>query len=47
MPTLCIHTITRGMFIFKGVREPQAVWQVAPSNPTSQNLPKRMPLPQR
>ena len=32
MPTLHSHTITHGLFIFNGVREPQAVCQVAQAN---------------
>jgi len=31
MPTLHSHTITHCLFIFNGVREPQAVCQVAPA----------------
>lgn len=31
-PTLHSHTITHGLFIFSGVREPQAVCQVAQAN---------------
>jgi len=33
MPTLHSHKITHGLFIFKGVREPHAVCQVAPGEP--------------
>ena len=33
MSTLNSHTITHGLLIFKGVREPQAVCQATPADP--------------
>ncbi len=36
MPTLHSHTITHSLFIFNGVREPQAVCQAAQAHATTQ-----------
>lgn len=46
MPTLHSHTITHDLFIFNGVREPQAVCQAAPANAPSQAC-QRVCLPLR
>lgn len=42
MPTLHSHTITHGLFIFKGVREPQAVCQAAQAHPKTQAWRQRV-----
>lgn len=47
MPTLQSHTITHGWYIFKGVREPQAVCQAAQANRTSHSLSKSVSFPTR
>ena len=45
-PTLHSHTITHILFILKGVREPQAVCQVAPAD-TQAKTWQRVCLPHR
>lgn len=46
MPTLHSHTITHRLDIFKGVREPQAVCQVAQANAHTKTW-QRVCLPHR
>jgi len=45
MPTLHSHTITYGLFIFNGVREPQAVCQVAQADPQAKTWRQRVSAP--
>jgi len=48
MPPLSNYTITHGLIVFNGVREPQAVCQVAQkANRSNQNLSKSMVAPIR
>lgn len=44
-PTLHSHTITHGLLIFNGVREPQAVCQAAPANANTQAWRQRVSAP--
>jgi len=47
MSTLQSHTITHGLFVFNGVREPQAVCQVAQKPTARAKTCQRVCLPQR